>query len=67
VRRQTSNPRALHADFHHHQATRMPPAQGGEAGSGVGDGFLLEDLAVGVQHTDGVLAVTKVESDGLGR
>ena len=45
----------------------MSLAERHKAGTGVGDRFLLENLALGVQHANGVLAVTKVESDGSGR
>ncbi len=44
----------------------MALAQCGETRAGVGDGFLLEDRALGVQHAHRVLAVAEVESDGSG-
>jgi hypothetical protein len=40
--------------------------QRGEACAAVGDGFLLEDLALGIQHAHGMLFISEVESNGDG-
>ena len=60
---EAARPRAVHSHLHHHQGPGVSPAQRGEAGARVGDGFLLDDLAPGIEHADGVLAVSEVDPD----
>lgn len=59
-----ARPRAVHADFHHDECSGMPTAQREETPAIVGDGFLFDDLALGVQHAHSVLAIAEVESNG---
>ena len=61
-----ARPWAVRADLHHHQRTRMPAAQRSQTSAVVGDGFLFENLALGVQHAHCVLAISEVDSNGDG-
>ena len=47
-------------------APGVTAAQRGQASAAVGEGFLLEDLSLGVEHAHGMLAAAKVDSDGDG-
>jgi hypothetical protein len=61
-----ADPGAVRADLHNHQRAGMSPAQRGQSGAGVGDGFAVENGSLGVEHANRVLAVAEVDSHGDG-
>lgn len=61
---EAAGPPAVHPHLHGDERSRILAAQRQKAHAAVGDGLVLENFAVGVQHTHGLLAVAKVGSYG---